>query len=57
MKSLERVKAHRLPIVWLAAAILVATLAGCIVTIVIAQRHPDAPSSAHQDSLLNMPLS
>ena len=57
MKSPERVKPHRLPIVWLAAAILIATLAGIVITIVLAQRYPDEPSSAGQDSLLKMPLS
>lgn len=56
MKSSERVSPHRVPIAWLGAAILAAILAACIVTIVLAQRHPDEPSSAEQDSLLDMPL-
>lgn len=57
MGSSERVSPHRLPIVWLAAAILAAILAACIITIVLAGRYPDEPSSVGPDSLLNMPLS
>lgn len=46
-------KLHRVPLVWLAAAILLATLAGCVVTIVLAQRYPDDSLSAG-GSLLHM---
>ncbi len=56
MKTNERVSPHRLPIVWLAAAILIAVIVGCIITVVVSQRYPDEPSSVSQDSLLNMPL-
>lgn len=48
-------KLHRVPLAWLAAAILLATIAGCIVTIVLAQRYPDE-SVASGDSLLNVQL-
>ncbi|HEY0938703.1 MAG TPA: hypothetical protein VGE08_01280 [Steroidobacter sp.] len=34
-------KLHRVPVVWLAAAILLATIGGCVITIVLAQRYPD----------------
>ena len=56
MNSSERVSPYRLPLAWLAAAILATILAACNVTIVLAQRYPDEPSTAEQDSLLNMPL-
>lgn len=56
MNTSERVSPHRLPIVWLAAAILIAVIVGCIITIVLAQRYPDEPSSVGEDSVLNMPL-
>ena len=39
-------KLHRVPLVWLAAAILLAIIGGCILTIVLAQRYPDDPHSS-----------
>jgi hypothetical protein len=33
----------RQPVVWLGAAILLASIVGCITTIVLAWRHADAP--------------
>lgn len=50
-------KLHRAPLIWLAAVILMAAIAGCVVTIVLAQRHPDETLSPGSDSLLGMPLS
>lgn len=49
-------KPHRLPIVWLGGAILIAIIAGCIITIVLGQRYADEPVSTGGESLLNMPL-
>lgn len=46
-------KLHRLPLLWLAGAILLATIAGCVITIVLAHRYPDDPLSAG-GSLLHM---
>jgi hypothetical protein len=36
----------RQPVLWIGAAIFVATLLGCVVTIVLATRNADAPASA-----------
>jgi hypothetical protein len=44
-----------MPVVWLAIAIVIATIAGCIITIVLAQRHRDE-SLPVGDSVLNVPL-
>ncbi len=46
----------RQPIAWLGAAILATTLAGCIVTLVLALRHADTPVATHSDTLLKVPL-
>ena len=49
-------KVKRPPLLmWLAAAIFIASLAGCIYTIVVALQHPDE-AIAVGESLLNMPL-
>ncbi len=45
----------RLPIVWLALALFVATIAGCIVTIMIAVAQPDAALPDVGERLLNVP--
>ena len=47
---------HRQPVAWLAAAIFVATLAACIVTIVIALRHGDAPADTDAKQVRAIPL-
>jgi len=47
---------HRQPVAWLAAAIFVATLAACIVTIVIALRHGDAPADTDAKQVMAIPL-
>ena len=43
MRSRDAGAWFRQPVVWLGAAILVASIAGCIVTIVLAARHADTP--------------
>jgi len=44
------------PVVWLGAAILAATIAACVVTIVLAVRHADTPLEATDRSVLKVPL-
>ncbi|HEY4368048.1 MAG TPA: hypothetical protein VGN07_12515 [Steroidobacteraceae bacterium] len=45
----------RVPVVWLGAAILFASIAGCIGMVVLASRYPNEPSSVHQQSVLKVP--
>ena len=48
---------YRQPVLWLGAAIFVASLAGCIATIVVSSHHVDAPvQDAHPHTLLDMPV-
>ena len=44
------------PVVWLGAAILLASLAGCIGLIMAASRYPDEPVQLSGDELLRVPL-
>jgi hypothetical protein len=44
------------PVFWLGAAILVASIAGCIITIVLAMRHADTPVEAGSGNVLKVPL-
>lgn len=46
---------YRLPIVWVAAALFAASIAGCIVTIVLALEQPDAALPNVGDRLLSVP--
>jgi hypothetical protein len=46
----------RQPVAWLGAAILVASIAGCIVTIVLAVRHADTPIETGSGDVLKVPL-
>ncbi|MET0731636.1 MAG: hypothetical protein ABW054_01065 [Casimicrobiaceae bacterium] len=46
----------RAPVAWLAAAILVASIAACIVTIVLAARHADVPIETGSGNVLKVPL-
>ena len=46
----------RAPVAWLAAAILVASIAACIVTIVLAARHADTPVETGSGNVLKVPL-
>lgn len=43
------------PIFWLAAAMLAASIGGCIVTIVLALGHPDEPVPSGGDRFLSVP--
>jgi hypothetical protein len=45
------------PVAWLGAAILLASIAGCIALIVSASRYPDDPVRLSGDELLHVPLS
>jgi hypothetical protein len=48
---------YRQPVLWLGAAILVASLAGCVWMIVLGARHADTPvEGAHPHTLLDMPV-
>lgn len=46
---------HRLPIVWVAAALFAASIAGCIVTIALALGQPDAALPDVGERLLSVP--
>jgi len=46
----------RQPVVWLGALILAASILGCVVTIVLALRFPDAPVDTHGGHAMNVPL-
>lgn len=50
------VTAWRQPVVWLGAVIFLASLIGCIVTIVLASRHDDPMAGAGADYLMKVPL-
>ena len=47
----------RQPIFWVGAAILVAALVACVVTIVLAARHADAPVETTGVRVMKVPLS
>ena len=44
------------PVVWLSAAILLASLFGCIGLIISASRYPDEPVRLSSDELLHVPV-
>ena len=44
------------PVVWLGAAILLASIVGCIGLIVSASRYPDEPVQLTNDELLHVPV-
>jgi hypothetical protein len=46
---------YRVPVVWLGAAVLFASIAGCILMIVLASRYPDAAIPMSGPALLKMP--
>jgi hypothetical protein len=46
----------RQPVVWLGALILAASIAGCVVMIVLALRFADAPVDADGSRVMNVPL-
>ncbi|MEO6896908.1 MAG: hypothetical protein ABI218_09745 [Caldimonas sp.] len=47
---------YRQPIVWLASAVLAASLAGCVWLIVVAERNVDPPLPVEELQILKMPL-
>jgi hypothetical protein len=46
---------YRVPVVWLGAAILLASLAGCILMIALASRYPVEPAPQAGPTLLKVP--
>ena len=56
MRSRDAGAWFRQPVVWLGAAILVASIAGCIITIVLAVRHADTPVETGSGNVLKVPL-
>jgi hypothetical protein len=50
-----RARWYRSPILWLGAAIVAATFAGCIVTIVLALAEADTATPVAGERLLNVP--
>jgi hypothetical protein len=46
----------RQPVLWLGAAILLASLAGCIVMLMLAARHADAPLPKAGVEILRVPV-
>lgn len=51
----SEVRWYRLPLIWLCAAIFLASIAGCITMVVLASRYPDEPLPVSGDRLLKMP--
>ena len=47
---------YRQPVVWVGAAILLASMAVCITLIVLVSRYPDEPVQPAADKLLRVPL-
>lgn len=47
---------YSLPVLWLGAAILLASIVGCIGLIMTASRHPDEPLQLSDDELLHVPI-
>lgn len=47
---------YRQPIVWVGAAVLVASIAGCVWLIVVAERHADPPLPVEGLQILKVPL-
>jgi hypothetical protein len=55
-RSAGHVTAWRQPVVWLGAAIFLASLIGCLVMIVLAGRHDDPAAGAAADYLMKVPI-
>lgn len=47
---------YRQPIIWMGAAVLAASIAGCVWLIVVAERHADPPLPIVGMQILKMPL-
>jgi hypothetical protein len=56
MRSREAGAWFQQPVVWLGAAILVASITGCIITIVLAARHADNEIPTSGGHVLKVPL-
>ena len=54
--STARERWYGLPVVWLGAAILLASIAGCIYLIISASRYPDEPVRLSGNELLHVPV-
>ena len=54
--TIARDRWYRQPVLWLAAAILLASIAGCIGLIILASHHPDESLRPHGDELLRVPV-
>jgi hypothetical protein len=48
--------AWRQPVVWLAAAIFLASIIGCIVIIVLATGHDESPAGSATEYLMKVPI-
>jgi hypothetical protein len=46
---------YRVPVMWLGAAILLGSIAGCVLMIVLASRYPEEPAAHVGSSLLKVP--
>ena len=55
VRAVERDALYRLPVVWLAIALFAASIAGCIVTIMLALAQPDGALPGVGDRLLSVP--
>ena len=47
---------YRQPVLWLAVAILLASIAGCIGLIILGSHHPDDSLRPQGDELLHVPV-
>ena len=52
----DEVKWFRQPVLWLAAFIFIAILAGCIATIMLASRNADAPVETVGPKVMKIPV-
>lgn len=48
---------YRQPVLWLGGLILLASLAGCVLMIVLGTRYADPPLDSVGDQIMKMPLS
>ena len=56
MKTHDSGAWFRQPVVWVGAAILFASIAGCIVTILVAARYADTPVETAGGTVFKVPL-
>ncbi len=55
MRTAAHERWYKLPILWLGAAILLTSIAGCVLMVVLGSRYPDEPLPAAGEQLLKMP--